>query len=279
MQTTVKKALLLLSPSLVGVLGFYVLPVLAGGVFTLWSPAQGFLGLRPFASVATNAMFRLGVGNTALFVAVCVPVTLLCALGISFLIDRFRSASRWMQSLMLLPYILPTVVVIFVFRWIYDYNGVVNHVLSCFRGERVPWFSGAAMRLVILTLFVWKNTGFYVVILSARLSGTHKEQLEAAQLDGANFFHLFFSVYLPHLLPTIVFSVVMCTAQALDIFRECFLFSGNYPSQEIYTLQHFIYNCFHRGDYNSAVTALYALLPVIALMVWGLLREGSHEKS
>mgnify|MGYP006959252229 CR=1 FL=1 len=49
MQTTVKKALLLLSPSLVGVLGFYVLPVLAGGVFTLWSPAQGFLGLRPFA--------------------------------------------------------------------------------------------------------------------------------------------------------------------------------------------------------------------------------------
>ena len=42
------------------------------------------------------------------------------------------------------------------------------------------WFSGAAMRLVILTLFVWKNTGFYVVILSARLSRTPKEQLEAA---------------------------------------------------------------------------------------------------
>ena len=65
MQTTVKKALLLLSPSLVGVLGFYVLPVLAGGVSPFGRPRRAF-GLRPFASVATNAMFRLGVGNTAL---------------------------------------------------------------------------------------------------------------------------------------------------------------------------------------------------------------------
>lgn len=72
----------------------------------------------------------------------------------------------------------------------------------------------------------------------------------------------------------LVFSTVLCAVQALDIFRECYLLAGSYPAREVYTLQHYLYNCFHRGDYASAASALYALLPVIVGLVWLLLRGG-----
>ena len=86
-------------------------------------------------------------------------------------------------------------------------------------------------------------------------------------------------LYLPQLRLTLVFSTVLCAVQALDIFRECYLLAGSYPAREVYTLQHYLYNCFHRGDYASAASALYALLPVIAGLVWLLLRGDAREKA
>ena len=145
-------------------------------------------------------------------------------------------------------------------------------------GERVLWFSGAAMRLVILTLFVWKNTGFYVVILSARLSGTPKEQLEAAQLDGANFPPVLLRVSSAPVADDRLFGRDVHHAGAGYIPRVLSVLRQLSLARDLYATAFYL-QLLSPGDYNSAVTALYALLPVIALMVWGLLREGSHEKS
>lgn len=272
-------AYLLLAPSLLGVLTFYVVPLAWGSAFAVWSPAKGFLGVQALADTMGNAMFQQGLSNTLLFLITAVPLTLGLALCLSFIVYFLRSTSGWVQSLLFLPYIVPTVAVIFMFRWAFDFNGVINRLLSVLEIPRVIWLSGAQMRAVILSLFVWKNTGFFVVLLSARLSGTPRELVEAAQLDGAGRWRCIWHIYLPQLRPTLVFSTVLCTVQALDIFRECYLLSGNYPAREVYTLQHFLYNCFHRGDYASAASALYALLPVIAGLVWLLLRGDAREKA
>lgn len=272
-------AYLLLAPSLLGVLTFYVVPLAWGSAFAVWSPAKGFLGAQALADTMGNAMFQQGLSNTLLFLITAVPLTLGLALCLSFIVYFLRSTSGWVQSLLFLPYIVPTVAVIFMFRWAFDFNGVINRLLSVLEIPRVIWLSGAQMRAVILSLFVWKNTGFFVVLLSARLSGTPRELVEAAQLDGAGRWRCIWHIYLPQLRPTLVFSTVLCTVQALDIFRECYLLSGNYPAREVYTLQHFLYNCFHRGDYASAASALYALLPVIAGLVWLLLRGDAREKA
>lgn len=272
-------AYLLLAPSLLGVLTFYVVPLAWGSAFAVWSPAKGFLSAQALADTMGNAMFQQGLSNTLLFLITAVPLTLGLALCLSFIVYFLRSTSGWVQSLLFLPYIVPTVAVIFMFRWAFDFNGVINRLLSVLEIPRVIWLSGAQMRAVILSLFVWKNTGFFVVLLSARLSGTPRELVEAAQLDGAGRWRCIWHIYLPQLRPTLVFSTVLCTVQALDIFRECYLLSGNYPAREVYTLQHFLYNCFHRGDYASAASALYALLPVIAGLVWLLLRGDAREKA
>lgn len=86
-------AVLLLAPSLLGVLAFYAVPLLWGGAFAVWSPAQGFLGARALADTMGNAMFRQGLGNTLLLLVTAVPLTLAFALHLSFAVF-FRARRR-----------------------------------------------------------------------------------------------------------------------------------------------------------------------------------------
>ena len=67
---------LLLAPSLVGVLALYVVPLIWGSTFAVWSPAQGFLGARALRDTMANDMFRQGLGNTLLLLVTAVPLTL-----------------------------------------------------------------------------------------------------------------------------------------------------------------------------------------------------------
>lgn len=135
------------------------------------------------------------------------------------------------------------------------------------------------MRGTVLLLFLWKNTGFFVAFLSTRLLSTPRDWIEAARLDGAGPFRRFWAVYLPHLRPTLVFALVLCAVQAMEIFRECYLLAGSYPAPEVYTLQHYLYNRFHSGDYASAAAALYLILPVSAGMVLALLKGEKYAEA
>lgn len=271
MRVSLRKVLPFLAPSLVGLLIFFLGPLVIGLPFSVWSPGRGWLGLGPFLATLQNAMFRLGVRNSALFLLLCVPSTLGLALAFSLWLNRARRAARWLQSLLFLPYVLPTVCAQFAFQRLLDYGGVVNRLRWALGLEQVAFFSGTALRGVVLLLFLWKNTGFFVAFLSTRLFSTPRDLIEMARLDGANAFGRFFTVYLPHLRPTLVFALVLCVVQAMEIFRECYLLAGSYPAPEVYTLQHYLYNRFHSGDYASAAAALYLILPVSGLMVWGLL--------
>ena len=232
-----------------------------------------------FLETLQNPMFQTGLANSALFLVLCVPATLGLALGFSLWLNRARSAAKWLQSLLFLPYVLPTVCALFAFRWLLDYGGVVNRLRDLFGLAQVAFLSGAALRGTVLLLFLWKNTGFFVAFLSTRLLSTPRDWIEAARLDGAGPFRRFWAVYLPHLRPTLVFALVLCAVQAMEIFRECYLLAGSYPAPEVYTLQHYLYNRFHSGDYASAAAALYLILPVSAGMVLALLKGEKYAEA
>ncbi len=279
MRVSVHRVLPFFAPSLAGLLVFFLGPLALGLPFSVWSPARGWLGPGPFLETLQNPMFQTGLANSALFLVLCVPATLGLALGFSLWLNRARSAAKWLQSLLFLPYVLPTVCALFAFRWLLDYGGVVNRLRDLFGLAQVAFLSGAALRGTVLLLFLWKNTGFFVAFLSTRLLSTPRDWIEAARLDGAGPFRRFWAVYLPHLRPTLVFALVLCAVQAMEIFRECYLLAGSYPAPEIYTLQHYIYNRFHSGDYASAAAALYLILPVSAGMVLALLKGEKYAEA
>ncbi len=270
------QAYLFLLPSLLGLSAFCLLPFLFGLRFLVWSPGEGFLGTTALRSTLASGMFRLGLGNTALLCLLGVPLLLLLSLSLSFLLHEVGRASHWLRSLFFLPYVLPTVAVVFAFRWALDYRGPVGRLAAAFGLARPFLLSGPAALLSVLTVFLWKNAGFFVAFLTARLAGTPKEQLEEARLNGANWRGCVRFVYLPHLLPTLLFALVFAFVLAQDIFRETYLLAGNYPTPEIYTLQHFLYNRFHAGDYAGVVTAGYLPLLLLLLLLWLLFRGEKH---
>ena len=279
MRTAARRALPFLLPSLLGLCVFYLGPLLVGLPFSVWSPARGWLGPGAFAQTLGNAMFRLGLGNSALFLLLCVPATLGLALLLSLWLNRARSAAGWLQSLLFLPYVLPTVCALFAFRYLLDYGGAANALRHVLGLPQTAFLTGANLRYVVLLLFLWKNTGFFTVFLSTRLFATPREEVELARLDGAGPLRRFLAVYLPHLRPTLVFALVLCAVQAMDIFRECYLLAGSYPAPEVYTLQHYLYNRFHSGDYASAAAALYLILPLSAGMVLALLKGEKYAEA
>lgn len=92
MRVSLRKVLPFLAPSLVGLLIFFLGPLVIGLPFSVWSPGRGWLGLGPFLATLQNAMFRLGVRNSALFLLLCVSSTLGLTLAFSLWLNRARRA-------------------------------------------------------------------------------------------------------------------------------------------------------------------------------------------
>ena len=278
MKVKVTRAAPFFAPSLLGLTAFFFAPLLFGARFVFWSPARGFLGLDVWNATLRNEMFLQGLSNTALLCAVGVPLLMGTALMASLMFYALRGRSEWMQSALFLPYVLPTAAVVIFFTWALDYRGIINHALHLLGIEPVMWLSDGALRISILALFLWKNVGFAVVFFCARLTTAPQAQIEAARLDGAGRARCVLHILLPHLAPTIVFAAVLGLVQAMDIFRESYLIAGNYPSPYAYTLQHFLYNRFHAGDYGSVVSASYFLLPITGTLVYALLKGEKYAQ-
>ena len=250
-------------PSLLGLLAFFYVPF-------LWSARFLFLGqdggaLASFQRTLQNEMFLSGSGNTMLFCLCCVPPLLLLSTGLATGLRYAQRSARGFLGLLFLPYVLPVSAVVAVFSYLFDYRGPVNRLLATLGGARVQWLDSGAIVLVVVLLYLWRNTGFALVFLSARLSVLPKELLEAAQLDGAGYWRCCRHLLLPYLLPALTFVGVMAFVQAQDVFREVYLLSGSYPPPQAYTLQPFLFNRFHAGDFASVTAAAYLFTPVVFL--------------
>ena len=123
--------------------------------------------------------------------------------------------------------------------------------------ERVLWLDGAALRVPVVLLYIWKNLGFSVVLFASALSAVHPSLYEYASLEGAGWFTQSFRITLPQILPTAFLVFVLSWVNAFKIFKEVYFISGAYPSDQIYTLQHFMNNKFAKLDYQDVTTAAY----------------------
>ena len=116
-----------------------------------------------------------------------------------------------------------------------------------------------------MLLYVWKNLGFSVVLFASALSAVHPSLYEYAALEGAGWWTQAFRITLPQILPTAFLVFVLAWVNAFKIFKEVYFIGGSYPTQQIYTLQHFMNNMFAKLDYQKVTTAAY--LFAIGVMV------------
>ena len=258
---------LLLLPGLAGLMLFYVVPFFGGIYFSVTDGTyeNNFVGLQNYVQVLQNPMFQLGLRNTWELSLLCAPVIWLMAFILSAMLRTLKERFTPFRNILLLPYLMPSSAMLLIWTLMFDYGGVVNRLVTAMGLERVLWLEGDALRFPIVLLYVWKNLGFSVVLFASAFSAVHPSLYEYAALEGAGWWTQAFRITLPQILPTAFLVFVLAWVNAFKIFKEVYFIGGSYPTQQIYTLQHFMNNMFAKLDYQKVTTAAY--LFAIGVMV------------
>ena len=232
-----------------------------------------FVGLKNFLDLAGDKTFKTAFVNTIVYCAGTVPLTLVCSLGLALLLNQNVKLRNFFRTVSFFPYVASLVAVAAVWNMIFSPSmGPVNMLLSSLGVENLPrWAAGKDTAMITVILFsVWKNMGYYMVIYLAGLQGTNPVLVEAAELDGASKWHVFWHVTLPQLRPTTFFVTITLTIASFKVYDQMYMITQGGPGDATITLVYDIYNIAFvntpKYGYASAVAmVLFALVLAITL--------------
>ncbi|HEU5109600.1 MAG TPA: sugar ABC transporter permease [Micromonosporaceae bacterium] len=231
--------------------------------------AVEFIGLDNYTRLWSDQLFRRAALNTAVFVIVGVPLTVVAGLAAATALNsgliRFRAAFR---VGFYLPVVTSIVAIAVVWRFLLDPDaGLVNNLLRLVGVEGPAWLErpGLAMGSIIV-MAVWRNFGFLMVIFLAGLQSIPADLYEAARLDGAGRWAQFRHVTLPSLRPTLLFGGVITGIGYLQLFEEPFVMTRGGPLSSTLSVSFHIYNQFGFGNYGYAAAASYVLFAAIVAL-------------
>jgi multiple sugar transport system permease protein len=239
------------------------------------SPAQPYVGLKNFQTLAQDPRFARAAGNTVRYVLVGIPAQivfgLLLALGLQR-INRFRGLFR---ALYFMPFVTPIVAAAWVWQWMYSQNfGPLNQILVALGLPAQPFLRSPSQALyAVSAMIVWQYLGFQIVIFLAGLEAIPRVYYEAAKVDGASGWTLFRHVTVPLLNPTLVFSVVYSTIVYLQLFTQVlnmtFQDQGG-PLAGTLTMVLYVYQLgfqrFRMGEAAAATAVLFVVILAITLL-------------
>ncbi|SCG13926.1 cellobiose transport system permease protein [Micromonospora echinofusca] len=274
---------------LFGVFGAYPL------IYTFWVSLHDwdllgsnhpFVGLENYSRLLADADFWHAVVNTlGIFVISTIP-QLLAALWLANLLNRQLRARTTFRMAVLIPNITSTAAVAIVFGVLFGREfGMVNWLLDLVGIDAIAWKSNRfASWVAISTMVDWRWTGYNALIFLAAMQAIPRDLYESAAIDGAGRARQFWSITVPLLKPTIIFTVIISTIGGLQLFTEPRLFhSGTNPIRggtlrESQTVTMYMFeNAFaphYNFGYGSAVAwLLFALIAVVAAINVLLLRR------
>ncbi|MCL1855842.1 MAG: sugar ABC transporter permease, partial [Clostridia bacterium] len=225
-----------------------------------------FAGVANYAAIFQNASFQQAAFNTLRFTVLCVPVLLCISLGLALLLSGSVLGRGALRAAFLLPIAIPVASVALLWQMIFHANGLLNGLLTALTLPRIDWMRTGWSLFCLFISYVWKNTGYNMVLFLAGLGDISPALYEAASVDGAGMLRQFVSITWPCLRPTLFTVTVLSLLNTFKAYREAWLVAGNYPQGSIYLLQHTLNNWFTALE----IEKLCAAAVVIALIILGL---------
>ncbi|WP_432545087.1 carbohydrate ABC transporter permease [Kineococcus sp. SYSU DK002] len=205
-------------------------------VYTMWISFQSYeLGSDPewtgwenYVWLFTNEKFYNALANTFTLGVLSTVPQLLLALGLAHLLNYRMRGRNFFRVAMMMPYATSVAASTLVFAQIFGRdNGFANWLLSLVGLDALDWRNGdLSAQIAISIIVIWRWTGYNALIYLAGMQSIPQDLYEAAALDGANRWQQFLHVTLPGLRPTILFTVVVSTIGATQLFGEPLLFGG-----------------------------------------------------
>lgn len=273
-------------PFVAGLVGFVYIPILWSVYLSFFESYETvtpthFVGLGNYLDMVKDPAFRSGLLTFVGFAAVIVPLTFALSLTTAVLLSRVRVAQAFFRSAFFLPTACSYVVAALIWR-MSIFNGVgsglVNAALGLVGIDPVPFLSVTDPPwywLVIVTLRLWLQTGFYMILFLAGLQRIPRDLYEAAAIDGAQGFAAFRHITLPLLRPTsvaVTLLLLINAFQAFDEFYNVLSTLSQYPPYARPPLVYLYYTALGAGQdfgHGSAGAVLLALLIVLVALLQG----------
>ncbi len=282
---------LFLSPFflLFGIFGIFPIVFSFVLMFQQWDPVQGlgamqFVGLENIRFTLEDPWVWKSLANTFwLAIASGLPQHLV-AVPLAYLINEKLQGSRnAVMGAYFLPYITSTVAIAMMFTTLFstDY-GLVNALLETLQQwpilswlipkEHIDWLgTPETVKPVIALVVFWRYLGFNLILYVAALQSIPRELYEAARMDGAREWRIFWSITLPQLKPMMVFSLTLSVIGGLQLFEEPFILTGGKGGVEqagMTTAMYMYRTAFEFNDFGLASAMSWLLFLMIAVMTW-----------
>jgi multiple sugar transport system permease protein len=252
-----------------------LLPVFGTVIFSVTKydivrPAE-FVGLENFKRFFSDQRLHFIYGNTLklafILVAAHMVVGLLLALGVNRRINRFKKS--FYRMFFFFPAIVTTASVAIAWQYMYSTDfGMINYFLGKIGIGKIPWLTSSRWTVQTIVIFsLWKFVGNSFIYYLIGLQSIDRVYYEAAQVEGANSWQVFFRITLPFLSPTVFFVMVNLMIGATQMFDEPFLITGGGPGDASRTVNLFLYEtAYHSYDFGYASTVAVSLFLLILFM-------------
>jgi len=269
-------ALVLLLPTLVLLGLFIAYPFVKGVELSLTDTKVGvpgsFVGLNNFAALSNDTIFTTAVWNTFVYTAVTTIFKLALGLWLALLLNRHFKGKAITRAFILLPFIIPTVLSTFAWKWMFDPTfSVINWTLYRVGliHSRINWLGDPGLALVsVIIVNIWRGVPFYAISLLAGLQTINPELHEAAAIDGARPWHRFWYVTWPLLLPVTIVVVLFSVIQTFSDFQLVYVLTGGGPANSTQLFATYAYQIgVGTGLLSQGAAISLAMFPVLLLVV------------
>ena len=262
-------------------LGLYLLyPVVGSFVRSLYNRAgSDFIGFGNYAFLIGNDGFRTAFLNNLLWALVVPVLSTFLGLLIAQLTDRLKWGNI-AKSLIFMPMAISFVGASLIWKFVYAQDpdiGIINALRVYFGGVPIDSLQiGFWNNFLLMAILVWTQTGFAMVILSAALRGIPERTVEAAIIDGANPFQIFFRIKVPQITGTIVVVWTTITILTLKVFDIVYTMTGGNFGTEI--LPSYMMDYMFRDDGLATSVAFVIMLTVLPVMIWNIVQARREQR-
>jgi multiple sugar transport system permease protein len=269
-------AFALLVPTIVLLGLFIAYPFVRGIMLSVTDSRVGvpgnFVGFANFEKIWNDSIFRIAVYNTFLYTAVTTVFKLVLGLWLALLLNRNFRGKALTRAFILLPFIIPTVLSTFAWKWMFDPTFSVLNWLMYHLGlitGRINWLGDPDLAMIsIIVVNVWRGVPFYAISLLAGLQTINPELNEAAAIDGAKPWQRFWYVTWPLLLPVTMVVVLFSVIQTFADFQIVYVMTGGGPANATHLFATYAYQIgIGTGLLSEGAAISLAMFPILFLVV------------
>lgn len=280
-----------LVPSLIGLAIFYLAPMLISvfisftnwnGLDRLMAPgfmAEHYIGLDNYREILTSDEFWKVLGNTLEYIVLYIPLMLIVSLAVAALLSRQRKGVGVFRVLYYIPVLTSWVAASLIWKTILAPQfGAMNNILALFGIEGPGWLLDEkwAMPAIVL-VSVWKDMGFFGLILLSGIIGINRSYYEAAEIDGAGAMTRFFRITLPLLTPAIFYVLVVSLINSFQLFPQIMIMTDGGPNGATQVMVERIYKYGFRYFEMGYASAFSWILFVIIMLCTALQLRGQKR--